>query len=88
MKIEKQVKLFNAELNRLKKLIPGIRCTEVYTCRTIPHSLVCIIETNELYIGEYTDNPKMVTRRLLTSYEYIVTQLNENIKALREIVDV
>ena len=87
MKIDEQMKLFNAELDKVKKLIPNINCSQVYTCRTMPLSLVYYIEIDEQFMGYYDEDPKLVADRLLKCYEYLVLQFNDVITALKEVID-
>ncbi len=80
---------FSAELSRLKKLIPGLDCTEIYGVRTMPLTFVCYVENkaDERFYMYREDAPQVVAGRLLVSSKELLDRIQRNVNALKEIVD-
>ncbi len=89
MKIDEQLKLFNDELVRLKKLIPGLLCSPVYMSRNQPNLFVGYVDDSmaQFAVVWAKENPKVLARHILIEHEELVHRLNRNIKALKETVD-
>lgn len=77
------------ELNRLKKLVPGLDCTEIYGVRTIPLSHVCYLENRNderFYIGRL-EGVEVLAGRVLECSKELLARIQKNVNMLQEIVD-
>ncbi len=88
--IKEQIKKCNAEIARLKNLIPGLRCSnEMMTDRSQLSMMVGFIEEDwvKFYVDSQCEEPQVIASRLLECYREFLTRLQDNVNALEEIVN-
>lgn len=88
--IQKQVEKCNAEIARLKELIPGLKCSDkMMTSRRQMYVLVGLVDESwtEFCVDSQHEEPQVLAQRLLDGHITSMNRLHENILALKEIVN-
>ena len=90
MKLDDRVKEFDAEIARLKALIPGLDCSNgMMVHRGQFHILIGYVDSGaDTFAVEWTiEEPQVLASRLLAGHITLMNRLHENVKALEEIVN-
>jgi hypothetical protein len=78
---------FSAELNRIKKLVPGLDCTEIYCDRGMPLTFVCFLENRneEKFYMYREEGPQVIASRILECSKGLLARIQKNVDALEEV---
>ena len=84
MSVNDYIKEFNAELDRLKKIIPGLKCSDLVTQQGQFGVLIgCVDSEYTKFAVTWTEEgPQILVARLLDGHITLMNRLYENIVAL------
>ena len=87
MKIDDPLKLFNAELERLKKIIQGLECSDLMAQRGQFGVFTGLVDSGLTIfaVDSLTEKPEILASRLLDGHITLMNRLYENVVALENI---
>ena len=87
MEIDDLLKLFNAELERLKKIIQGLECSDLMAQQGQFGVFIGLVDNGltKFAVDSLTEEPGILASRLLDGHITLMNRLYENVVALENI---